>query len=128
MKNIHVIIPVAVTTADLFYLPVPVRGIVKAVRAVYSQETDIDETIDVMRGATSVNLVTPAADATAEGTSVAGVPDTTNKDLVFDPASTTVANRVLRISVPATFDTAGVVGLSIDYDESAAIAQAASEA
>jgi len=127
MMRIHVTFPVAATTADLFYLPAPCRGIVKAVRAVYSQETDIDETIDIMRGTTSVNLVTPAADATAEGTSVVGVPDTTNKDLVFDPASTTVANRVLRISVPNTFDTAGVMGLSIDYDESAAITQAASE-
>ena len=128
MTRIHVTFPVAATTADSFYLPVPCRGIVKAVRAVYSQETDIDETIDLLRATTSVNLVTPAADATAEGVSVVGVPDTTNKDLVFDPASTTVANRVIKVSVPNTFDTAGVMGLSIDYDESAAVAQAASEA
>ena len=128
MIRIHVAIPVAATTADLFYIPVPCRGIVKAVRAVYSQETDQDETIDVMRGATSVNKVTPPADATAEGVEMTGVPDTTNKDLVFDPDSSTAANQVLRVSVPATFDTAGVLGLSIDYDESAAVAQAASEA
>lgn len=127
MMRIHVTFPVAATTADLFYLPVPCRGIVKAVRAVYSQETDLDETIDIMRGASSVNLCTPPADATAEGVSFVGVPDTTNKDLVFDPASTTAANRVLRVSVPNTFDTAGVMGLSIDYDESAAIAEPASE-
>lgn len=128
MIRIHVAIPVAATTADLFYVPVPCRGIVKAVRAVYSQEMDIDETVDIMRGASSVNLVTPGADALAEGTEITGVPDTTNKDLVFDPASTTVANKVLRVSVPATFDTAGVLGLSIDFDEHAGVAQDASEA
>lgn len=128
MIRIHVTFPVAATTADSFYLPVPCRGIVKAVRAVYSQETDEDETITLARSTTTVNLCTPPADATAEGVSFEGVPDSTNKDLVFDPDSTTAANRVIKVSVPNTFDTAGVMGLSIDYDESAAIAQAASEA
>ena len=128
MIRIHVTFPVAATTADDFYLPVPCRGIVKAVRAVYSQETDTDETITLARSTTAVNLVTPPANATAEGTMIEGVPDTTNKDLVFDPDSSTTANQVIKVSVPNTFDTAGVMGLSIDYDESAAIAQAASEA
>lgn len=128
MIRIHVTFDVAATTADSFFIPVPCRGIVKACRAVYSQETDEDETIDLLRSTSSVNLCTPPADATAEGVSFVGVPDTTNKDLVFDPASTTAANRVIKVSVPNTFDTAGVMGLSIDYDDSAAIAQAASEA
>ena len=128
MIRLHITMPIAATTADSHYIPVPVRGIVKAVRAVYSQETDEDETVTIERGTTDVNVVTPPADATAEGVSIVGVPDTTNKDLIFDPASTTVANRVIKVTVPNTFDTAGVLGLSIDYDESAAVEQAASEA
>lgn len=128
MLRIHVTFPVAATTADDFFLPVPCRGIVKAVRAVYSQETDTDETITLSRSTTAVNLVTPPANATAEGTEITGVPDTTNKDLIFDPDSSTAANKVIKVSVPNTFDTAGVMGLSIDYDESAAVVQAALEA
>lgn len=128
MIRISLIIPVATTTADAFYYPVPVRGIVKEVIAVFDQESDLDETVTISRGATAVNVCTPPADATAEGTSFTGVPDTTNKDLVFDPDSTTVANRVLKISVPNTIDAGGNLGLSILYDDSAAIAEPASEA
>lgn len=119
---------IAATTANSFYLPAPCRGIVKAVRAVYSEETDEDETVTLARSTTTVNLVTPPADATAEGVMITGVPDATNKDLVFDPASSTVTDRIIKVSVPNTFDTAGQLGLSIDFDESAAIAQAATEA
>ncbi len=128
MKLLNAIFPVAATTADAFYIPVPCRGIVKAVRAVYNQETDQDETVTLSRGASAVNLVTPPADASAAGVSMVGVPDTSNKDLVFDPDSATAANRVIKVAVPDTFDTAGVLALSIDYDESAAVTQAPLEA
>ena len=128
MIYIHAEFAVAATTANSFYLPVPCRGVVKAVRAVYSEETDEDETITIERGTTDVNVVTPPADATAEGVSIVGVPDTTNKDLIFDPDSTTAANRVIKVTVPNTFDTAGLLGLSIDFDSSASVPQTASEA
>lgn len=128
MKRLIFTLPVAATTADLFYLPVPCRGIVRKVLAAYSQETDVDETISVMRGASVVNLATPPANATAEGVSFEGVPDSTNKELIFDPASATAANRVLRVSVPNTFDAAGVLCLTIDYDEAASATQTPLEA
>jgi len=128
MIRIDLVIPVAATTADDFFYPVSAVGNVSEVIAVYDQETDLDETITVSRGTTAVNLCTPPADATAEGTSFTGVPDTTNKALLFDPASTTVANRVLKISVPNTFDTAGHLGLSILFDDTAYVEQAALEA
>jgi hypothetical protein len=128
MRILSLIIPIATTTADLFYLPVPCRGIVKKAYMAHDQETDTDEVVTLMRGATAVNAITPAANATAEGVSVEGTPDTTNKDLIFDPASTTAANRVIRISIPNTFDAGGNLGLTIFYDESAAVEQDASEA
>ena len=128
MIRIHLIIPIATTTADLFYLPVPVRGIIKQAFMAHDQETDIDEVVSLMRGATVVNAITPASNATAEGVSVEGVPDTTNGNLVFDPASATAANRVIRISIPNTFDAGGNLGLTILYDDGAAIPQDASEA
>ncbi len=125
MIRMNLTIPVGTTTAENFYHPVPCRGIVKAVRAVYTQETDADETVDIQRDTTSVNLVTPPANATAEGVVITGVPDTTNKDLIFDPASSTAAYKRLKIVVPNTFDSGGHLALSIDYDESAAVLQTA---
>lgn len=128
MIRINLAIEVAATTAKDVYIPVPVRGTVSAAYAVYSEETDTDETIDIQRASTSVNLITPPADATAEGVVITGVPDTTNKALIFDPDSSTVANKVLKISMPNTFDTAGMIGLKILFDDSAYVEQSASEA
>lgn len=128
MMYLNLAIEVAATTAKDVYFPVPCRGVVSAAYAVYSEETDLDETIDIQRGSTSVNLITPPADATAEGITITGVPDTTNKALVFDPDSETVANKVMKISMPNTFDTAGMIGLKILYDNSAYIEQTALEA
>ena len=116
MMYLTVTFPVAVTTALDFYFPVPKRGIVKGATAVYSEETYLEETVTLARDTTAVNLITPPADTTAEGVIITGVPDTTNKDLVFDPASTTVAHRRIKISCPNLFDTAGLMGLVIEYD------------
>ena len=126
--QLHFTLPVAATTADSFYIPVPCRGIVKGGRAAYSQETDEDETVTIEQGSDDVLVFTPPADATAEGVKIDGVRDATYGDLIFDPDSDTVDERVLKITVPNTFDTAGVLGLSIDYDPSCAQTQAASEA
>lgn len=128
MIKMDITIEVAVATAKDVYILAPARGVVSAAKAVYSEETDADETVDIQRASTSVNKITPPADTTAEGTAIAGVPNTTNKALVFDPASDTVANQVMKVSIPNTFDTAGMLSLIIDFDDSAYIEQTSVEA
>lgn len=127
MITIDVTIEVAATTAKDVYILAPARGVVVAAKAVYSEETDADETVDILRATTSVNKITPPGAATAEGTAITGVPDSTNKALVFDPASSTVANQVMKVSIPNTFDTAGMLSLIISFDDSAYIEQTALE-
>lgn len=125
---IDIIISRAITTAGLtWYIPVPCRGNVASVKAVFSAEADADETITLSRGGTAVNVVTPT-DALAAGTTLTGVPDTTNKALIFDPDSATVANKTIKIVIPNTIDATVTIGLYIQYDNSAFVAQAASEA
>ena len=121
-------ISLAATTANSVYLAVPCRGIVKGGYAAYSEETDKDETVTIEQGSDDVLVFTPAADATAEGTKMDGVRNATYGDLIFDPDSATVDEQVLKVTVPNTFDTAGVLSLVIFYDEAASVFQAASEA
>jgi hypothetical protein len=128
MIRMIVTIPVAATTADNRYIPVPCRGNIKAVRAVYDQETDADEVFSLYRASTAVCTITPPANATAEGVEIDGVMDATNGELIFDPDSATAANKVIKVGILNTVDTAGNLILSIDYDESAAVTQEASEA
>ena len=127
MKDLFIVLEVAATTAQTFYVPVPCRGNVCSVKAAYDAIMDADETVTIGRGVTAVNLVTPA-DALAAGVIIDGVPDTTNKALIFDPDSTTAANKVLKIAVPNTFDSAGTLVLLVEFDDSAYVEQAASEA
>jgi len=127
MKEIYITIPVT-TGADLFYLPVPCRGVIAAGYAVYNQETDKDEVVTLNRDDTAVMTFTPGADGTAEGVMVAGVQDTTNGQLVFDPESDDEEYQVIEISIPNTFDTAGQLGLFLQYDDSAYVEQTPSEA
>jgi len=127
MKEINVTIPVT-TGADLFYIPVPCRGVIAAGYAVHNQETNKDEVITLNRDDTAVMTFTPTADSTTEGVMVAGVQDTTNGQLVFDPESDTGEYQVIEISIPATFDTAGQLGLFLLYDDSAYVEQTPSEA
>jgi hypothetical protein len=128
MRDITINIPVAVTTADNRFIPVPCRGNIAKVYAVYDQETDADEIFTLSRGATAVCTITPPADATAEGTKINGVLDTTNGKLIFDPDDATAANQVIKVGILDTVDTAGNLTLTIEYDDSAYVAQAASEA
>lgn len=128
MIYLNLAIEVAATTAKDVYVPVPCRGTIAATHVCYSEELDADETVDFQRDTTSVNLYTPPSDALTEGTVDDGVPDTTNSQLVFDPASSTEAYKRIKISMPNTFDTVGMLGIIIDYDESAVVTQAASEA
>ena len=124
MIRINVVIPVAATTADNIFVPVPCRGNIKAVRAVYDQETDADEVFTLYRNTTAVCTITPPADATAEGIKIDGVMDSTNGDLIFDPDDDTDENQVIKVGILNKVDTAGNLALSIDYDEFALVDQA----
>ena len=128
MKDIFITLEVAATTAQDFYLPVPCRGSVKQIHWSYDAEIDKDETVTISRGGSDVNVATPSADGTAAGAVVDGTPDSTNKNLVFDPDSSTAANKVLKISVPNTFDSAGTLAIHVEYDDGAYVEQDPSEA
>lgn len=112
-----------------YYVPVPCRGIVKSARVACDQDLVATGTITISRGASAVNLLTAPTGDISAGAILDGVRDSTNKDLVFDPASSTAANRVLKIVNDATLLAAeGQVAFHIEYDESAAVKQTASEA
>lgn len=123
MKEIFVNIPVAATTADLFYIPVPCRGNIASGWAVYNQETDEDEVVTINRDDTAVMTFEPPADGTAEGVMIEGASNATNGQLIFDPDSSTTAYQVIEVSIPDTFDTAGVLGLCLQFDDGAYVEQ-----
>lgn len=128
MKDIYINLYSAGGVED-YYIPVPCRGVVKSFKAVANATMVATGTIVLARNTTAVNTLTAPTGDAAAGIVVTGVPDTTNKDLVFDPDSSTVANTKIK----ASFDTtvlggAANVTLLIQYDDSAAVAQAAKEA
>jgi len=127
MIRIMMSVDVATTTAKTFYIPVPCRCTVASFKASYSAESDTDEVITLSRAGTAVNVCTPAADATTAGTMITGVADTTNGSLIFDPADTTVLNRVLQIDTLDTVDAGCQVGICIELDDGAYVEQTASE-
>lgn len=115
--------------SEITYIPVPCRGIVKGVTVVSDLQMDSGGTLTIARNTTTVNLVTVPAANVAAGVTLAGVPDTTNKDLVFDPDSATATYKVIKVTDNATFlGGAGTITIMIKYDEYAMIAQPASEA
>jgi hypothetical protein len=106
------------------YVPAPCRGTVAAVRVVFQTNTvEPNDTVVVARNATAVNTVT--AVTTAGLVVETGVPDATNKGLVFDPASSTATEQVMVITDTGS---PGVKIVQIDFDDSAYVAQPASEA
>ena len=128
MRTIMTSVDIATTTAKTFYIPVAQKCTVASFRAVYGAESDEDEVITLSRGGTAVSVCTPAADATAAGVMMTGVADATNGQLIFDPASTTAANKYIQIDTLDTVDAGCVVGITIELDESCAVTQDASEA
>ena len=126
MIRIFAAISVAAAAND-FYIPAPCRGVVKAFSVVHSEETDADELFTLFHGTNAVSVCTPT-DALAEGTLIKGVMDSTYEDSVYDPDSDTVADQVFHIDNLDTLDTAGVLGVYILFDDSAAITQDALEA
>ena len=123
MQDINLSVEVAQTTAKTIYFPVPCRGIVHAAHVVCNGVTNTDDTVTISRGASAVNVATGPSTTLAAGNYFDGEPDTTNKDLIFDPDDDTAANQVLKIAFSATYDAASVVGLHIEYDDSAAVTQ-----
>lgn len=111
---------------ETFYFPVPCRGIVKSMKTVFDTAPANNDTVDIQRASTSVNKVTTGA--TDTGKVYTGTPNTTNKDLIFDPESDTEANKMLRIVISQLVTKNTVIGITIEYDDSAAVVQAASEA
>jgi hypothetical protein len=114
---------------ETHYIPVPCRGIVKAVRVTSDIAMVATGTIIISRGNTAVNTITAPTGDTAAGIILDGVPDTTNKDLIFDPASSTAADKVIKIVADGTLlGAAGTVNFHITFDDSAYVEQVASEA
>lgn len=128
MKDIYVNLYSAGGVED-YYIPVPCRGVVKAFEVMANATMVATGTITLARSTTAVNTATAPTGDTAAGVALAGVPDTANKDLVFDPNSSTEANTKIKVSFDATI-LAGVANvlLHITYDDSAHVAQPALEA
>lgn len=128
MKDIYVNLYSA-GGVETYYIPVPCRGVVTSMKVVSNATMVASGTIIASRSTTAVNTATAPVGDTAAGIALVGVADTTNKDLVFDPDSSTVANTKIKI----VFDTTILGGvanvlLMFKYDDSATVAQAASEA
>ena len=128
MKDIYVNLYSAGGVED-YYIPVPCRGVVKALTVIANATMVATGTITLARSTTAVNTATAPTGDTAAGTALEGVPDATNKDLVFDPDDDTAANTKIKVSFDTTIlGGAANVLLWIKYDDSAHIAEAASEA
>jgi hypothetical protein len=114
---IRIFVPIA--SDGTVYVPAPCRGVVSGLKAVYQADTvEPNDTIIASRGATAVNTLT--AVTTGGLVLETGVPDVTNKGLVFDPADTTPANQVIKLVANGT---AGAALVEIDFDEFAYIKQ-----
>ena len=128
MKDLYINLYSAGGVED-YYIPVPCRGVVKGFSVVANATMVATGTIILARSSTAVNTATAPTGDTAAGVLLEGVADTTNKDLVFDPDSSTVANTKIKVSFDTTIlGGAANVLLMIKYDDSASVAQAAKEA
>jgi hypothetical protein len=128
MKDIYVNFYSAGGVED-YYIPVPCRGVVKAAEYFANATMVATGTITLARDTTAVNTATAPTGNTAAGTVLKGVADTTNKDLVFDPESSTDAYTKIKMSLDTTIlGGAANVLAHITYDESAHVTETAKEA
>lgn len=134
MKNLLIVRELGGGANELTFIPVPCRGTVNSVRVVCDTEIVATGTLkcgrgDVATAAYVVNTITVPTGNTAVGNVLKGVKDTTYGDLVFDPDSTTAANKSIWVETDVNFlGGAGTITLLVEYDDSAYVAQAASEA
>jgi len=105
------------------YIPVPCKGIVVGFRGAFSEDVAADDTVNLQRGANSVNLITVGADNTSEGVELTGVRDSTYKELIFDPESSTEANKKIKISISALETNPTTFHGIIEFDELALTTQ-----
>lgn len=112
-----------VTSGTVSYIPAPCRGNVAGVKAVWqTNAVTANDTVIVARDATAVNTVTAVS---GDGLVVeTGVPDATNKGLIFDPASATATSQVMKVTVSA----GGACLVIIEFDDSAYVQQTPLEA
>jgi len=128
MKEIMLAIEVAQTTAKTVYVPAPCRGNIAALRGVCNGVTNTDDVVTISRASTAVATITGPSTGLAAGNAITGVLDTTNGQLIFDPASSTAANQVMKIEFTNTFDAADVFTIFMLWDDSAYVTQTPSEA
>jgi hypothetical protein len=107
-------------TDAVVYVPVPTRGTVKEMKCVFNTATvEANDTIVASRGATAVNTLT--ATNTAGLVVETGVPDSTNKDLVFDPDSSTATHKSILLTPTGSPGSATVM---IGFDPYATVIEA----
>lgn len=128
MKDIVFTLELTDTVAKDFYIPVPARGKVVSFRVAYDQITDADELFTLFFGSTNAVSVCTPSDALAAGVVIDGVMDGTYGESVFDPDSDTEADKVFHIDNLVTLDTTGTLAVFIEFDDSVALTQEASEA
>lgn len=126
MKTITFVTEITASGADTRYIPVPCRGTVHSAEYACDQTMVTDKTVILSRSTTAVNTATAAAETAGE--ILTGTPDTDNKGLIFDPDSSTAANKVIKMVVLDGFTGSnGTLTVKIEYDDSAYIQQDASE-
>lgn len=115
---------VAMADDATVYVPAPCRGTVSGAQAVYqTNAVEPNDTITLSRSTTTVNLITAVNTAGLDVET--GVPDSTNKGLIFDPTSTTATDTVIKI---VSAGAAGIALVTIEFDDYAYVEQTASEA
>lgn len=134
MKTITILRELGGGADELTLVPVPYRGTVSSVRVVSDLQMDATGWLKVGRGdvataANVVNLVTIPTANVAAGVVIDGVPDADYKGNIFDPDSATEAHKSMWIESDVNFLAgAATVAVQIKFDDSAYVAQAASEA
>ncbi len=112
------------TAGGTLYVPAPCRGVVAGAKVVWQTTVTTSNIVTISRDTHTVNLVT--AVTTAGLVVEKGVRDATYKDLVFDPASTTAVEQVIKVVASGGNSVASVV--TIEFDDYAYVEQPAKEA
>jgi len=129
MKELIVVRELTGAGSEVTYVPVPCRCTLKSVRVVSDLQMDATGTLKFEGGGQTINLVTVPTGNIAAGAVLDGVPDTTYGDTVLDPDSATATYKVIKITDDAKFlGGAGTITILLTLDDSATVAQAASEA